>query len=157
MAEEQRLIIRFENPLLIAEVEPPPQGRALLTIAFNRFVITAEGEHVMYTLPIDHRVSMQVTYVDAQGNPARVDGEVVWASSDDTIATVTTDQTDSSICTVTPAGQLGQVQVTATADADLGQGVRSIITTADIEIVAGEAVAGSIQPLGEPQPIPPEG
>lgn len=109
----------------------------------------------MYTLPVDHLVSMQVTYVDAGGNPAKVDGEVLWASSDDTILTVNTDPSDSSMCTVTPAGQLGQAQVTATPDADLGSGVRQLITTADIEVVAGEAVAGSIQPLGEPQPLQP--
>jgi hypothetical protein len=109
----------------------------------------------MYTLPVDHLVKMQVAYTDAAGNPAKVDGAVAWATSDTAIATVQADQGDSTICTVTPAGKAGQVQVTATADADLGQGVRQLITTADIDVVAGEAVAGSMQPLGEPEPIAP--
>jgi hypothetical protein len=31
--------------------------------------------------------------------------------------------------------------------------VRELITTMDVEIVAGEAIAGTITPVGEPQPI----
>jgi hypothetical protein len=62
---------------------------------------------------------------------------------------------DSSICRATPAGPLGQAQVTATADADLGSGARNIMTVADIQVVSGEAVAGTIQPVGEAEPIAP--
>jgi hypothetical protein len=40
------------------------------------------------------------------------------------------------------------VQITATADADLGAGVRNLVTVCDITIVAGEAVAGTIAPIG---------
>ena len=108
----------------------------------------------MYNLMVDHFVKMKVSYVDAAGNPAVVDGPVAWASSDASIATVAVDATDSSIVTVTPAGDLGQVQVTATADADLGSGVRNLNTVADITVLAGEAVAGTIQPVGAPQPKP---
>jgi hypothetical protein len=150
----QRIEISFGSPLRII-TEPEPQGTSRLTIKFEQFTITTEGDHVMYTMPVDHLVSMQVSYVDAKGNPATVDGAVVWASSDDDILTASVDPQDSTICTVSAAGQVGQAQVTATADADLGEGVRQLITTADIEIVAGEAVAGSIQPLGESQPIAP--
>lgn len=109
----------------------------------------------MYNLPVDHQVNMEVTYVDANNNPAKVDGEVVWTSSDTTIVTINVDAQDSAICSVVPVGKAGQVQVTATADADLGSGVRSLVTICDIEVVAGEAVAGSIQPLGEAVPIAP--
>ena len=54
---------------------------------------------------------------------------------------------------VTPAGPIGQVQVTATADVKLGPEVKNLVTPCDIEIVAGEAVAGTIQPIGDQQPI----
>ena len=50
---------------------------------------------------------------------------------------------------------LGRTQVSAKADADLGEGVRELLTICDIMIVAGEAVAGSIQPAGEQEPITP--
>jgi hypothetical protein len=152
---EQRVEIVFASPLRIVTEPPPQQGRQRITITFDRFKITTEGDHVMYTLPVDKLVSVQVAYVDAQGNPATVDGAVVWASSDDTLLTVSVDAEDSTICTVTPVGEAGQAQVSATADADLGDGIRELITLCDIEVVAGEAVAGTIQPLGDPQPIAP--
>jgi hypothetical protein len=41
---------------------------------------------------------------------------------------------------------------TATADADLGEGVSEIVCTMDVEVVAGTAVVGTITPTGEPQP-----
>ena len=108
----------------------------------------------MFTLPVDDAVKMQVTYVDAEGNPAKVDGPITWASSDETLAEVEVDSADSSIVTVTPVGPTGQVQITATADADLGDGVRELITVCDMSLVAGEAVAGTIQPVGAPFPKP---
>lgn len=123
-----------------------------MKITYEGFTITAEGS-VMYTLPVDHTVLMEVAYEDASGNPATVDGDVNWKSSDISIATADVDGSDSMIVKVTPAGKLGQVQITATADADLGGGTRALITTADIEIVAGEAVAGTITPVGEPEPV----
>jgi hypothetical protein len=138
---------------LIDEPETCP-GSALITLRYDGFSVTARGD-VMYTLGADHLVKMQVGYVDAGGNPAKVDGAVVWASSDAALITVSVDANDSTICTATPVGPLGQAQITATADADLGAGVTSLITNCDIQIVSGMAVAGTIQPLGDPEPVAP--
>jgi hypothetical protein len=155
VSETQRVEIAFVNTLKIMEVtEEPAQGYSVIAVTFEPFIIKAKGD-VMYTLPVDKLVNMQVAYVDVGGNPATVDGAVSWQSSDDDIVTVAVDSGDSTICRVTPVGATGQVQVTATADADLGQGVRQLITVCDITIVAGEAVAGTIEPVGEPQPIAP--
>jgi hypothetical protein len=153
---EQRLEIVFTNALrIVEEPEPASVGKQVLAIEHEQFIVIVEGDHVMYTLPVDHQVTMQVSYVDAGGNPAKVDGAVSWVSSDPAIAGVVVDAGDSTICSVVPNGPAGQVQVTATADADLGTGVRSLVTVADIELVAGEAVAGTIGPVGEAQPIAP--
>lgn len=149
---EMRLEIVFANALQVVEVRKPI-GKCHLDIVYDGFQIRIEGDYAMYTLPVDHFVKMQVSYSDAAGNPARIDGQVTWASSNEAIATVTPDTEDSSIVAVRPAGALGQVQVTATADADLGEGVRSLITVADIEVVAGEAVVGTISPVGPAQPV----
>lgn len=154
MVEVQRVEIVFGNTLSIMEIEPP-QGGAVLKIMFEEFSITAKGEYLMYTLPVDHTVLMQIAYVDAKGNPATIDNDVVWHSSDVSIVTVTVDTSDSAMCRVMPVGSVGQAQVTATCDADLGDGVRNLVTLCDIEIVGGEAVAGIIQPVGEPEPIAP--
>ncbi|MBR0753514.1 hypothetical protein JQ604_15100 [Bradyrhizobium jicamae] len=156
MVELQRVEIIFGNTLKIMEVtEEPPRGRSEIKLTFEQFTVTAEGNHVMYTLPVDHSVLMQVSYVDARGNPATIDGDVAWASSDEAIASVQVDLQDSTICRAVPMGGMGQVQITATCDADLGEGTRELITICDIQVVGGEAVAGSIQPLGEPTPIEP--
>jgi hypothetical protein len=152
MVEPQRVEIVFANPLKIMEVAEPPLVQAQLTLRFDQFTITAEGTHVMYTLPVDHTVLMQVSYVDAKGNPATIDGDVSWESSDVSIITLTIDPQDSTICRAMPVGSVGQAQVTATCDADIGEGTRELITLCDIEVVGGEAVTGSIQPLGEPEP-----
>lgn len=108
----------------------------------------------MYTLPVDKQVNMKVSYVDAHGNPARVDGDVVWASSDDDILNVQRNEDDTTQCRVMAMGDVGQAQVTATADADLGEGTRELICTAEIEVIGGEAVGGSITPVGDPEDIP---
>jgi hypothetical protein len=109
-----------------------------------------------YKLAVDEYVEVKVSYVDAAGNPAVVDGDVVWESSNPDLVTVTAhdDTTSADVC---PAGNgdLGTAQISATADADLGEGVRELITVFDVQIVAGEAVAGTISPVGDPQPIPP--
>jgi hypothetical protein len=148
-----QLEITFGGPLrIVVEQPPPPAITARLTVILDRFKVT--GEKLMYTLPADHAVVMQVSYVDAGGNPAAVDGPVTWQTSDAAIVALAVDQVDSTTVKVTPVGPAGQVQITATADADLGAGVKTLITPCDIEVVAGEAVAGTIQPVGTPEPIP---
>lgn len=155
MINQQRVEIVFTNPLQLMEVAAPPLGQQQITLAFGPFIITAEGSHVMYTLPVDHTVLMQVAYVDAKGNPATIDGDVTWSSSDAAVIAAQVDASDSTICRAIPAGSIGQAQITATCDADLGDGVRELVTLCDIEVVGGEAVAGTIQPVGEPSPIEP--
>ena len=130
----------------------PPTGFALITRSYRGFAVTAKGDHMAYLLPSRMFVQAQIAYVDAGGNPATVDGDVVWASSDETVATVTADANDSTLCSITSVGPLGAAQISATADADLGAGVRQVITLTDVTVVAGEAVAGTITIQGDPQP-----
>jgi len=146
----QRIEITFGNALQIVETDAP-RGYSILKITHQGFIIEVEGD-AMYTLPVDHYVRMEISYVDAAGNAATVDGDVSWVCSDDTVAHLDVDASDSSIVRVTPL-KVGQVQIVATADADLGEGIRELKTPCDIEIVAGEAVAGTISPIGEPVPM----
>jgi hypothetical protein len=130
------------------------EGHSLVTIRYDNFSITARGENMAYTLPVGKQVEVQVAYMDANGNPATVDGIVAWDSSDPSIVDVLVDDNDTTLATVRAQGALGLAQVSATADADLGQGVRTLVTTMDVTCVAGEAVAGTITPVGEPVDIP---
>lgn len=145
--------INFQLGGTLKFVIDEPEGHAIMTVAYDGFTIKAKGDDMAYKLPNDHFISVAVSYVDAKGNPATVDGDCVWDVSDEAIITVTVDTSDSTHATVTPTGQIGQAQLSVTADADLGTGIRTIITTSDIEVVAGEAVTGTIAPVGEPQPI----
>lgn len=97
----------------------------------------------MFTLPDDKTASAAVSYVDAKGNPAKVEGKPVWSSSDDTVLKVTAAD-DGMSATIEPVGPLGVAQVKVEADADLGAGVSPIITLADVEVAAGTAVAGNV-------------
>jgi hypothetical protein len=131
------------------------KGYALMTLTYGNFTVIARGDEMAYKLATGFQVGVQVSYVDAKGNPAAVDGPVSWSSSDPTIATVTVDANDSTRATVVGVGDnLGIAQVTTTADADLGQGVRQILTTVDVEVVAGEAISGTITVMGEAVPVP---
>jgi len=132
--------------------EESPAG-AYITTHFEGLTITAKGDHMAYKLPDDKKIKVQVSYVDAKGNPAKVeDGSIVWSSSDDSIVTVTQDAIDPATAWVAAVGPLGQAQASVTADADLGDGVRELVTMLDVEIVSGEAVAGTITPVGDPEP-----
>jgi hypothetical protein len=137
-------------------MDPEDYAGVYFTIRYRDFTITARAKDMAYTLPDGNQVQVEISYVDAQGNPATVDGEVSWSSSDPTIATVTVDNQNSQRAIVAAAagGTIGQAQITATADADLGEGTRELITTMDVEVVAGEAVSGTISPVGSYQPIP---
>jgi len=107
-----------------------------------------------YNLPNGMEIAVAISYVDKSGNPATVDGAIAWDTSDASIAAVSTQASDGTSAIVLSMGTLGQAQISATADADLGEGVRNIITLFDVSVVAGEAVSGTITPVGDPVTIP---
>jgi hypothetical protein len=78
--------------------------------------------------------------VDAKGYSAAVQtGSVVFTSSDETVATVAQDPTNEYGFTVT-AQKPGVAQITATADADLGEGVSNITGFFGVEVTGGAAI-----------------
>jgi hypothetical protein len=149
--------IGFANPLtiIVQNASPPAPSKAGVMVTSKCDGITVKGmAPIMYTLPDDKQVEVQVAYVDAKGHPASVDGEVDWTTSDQAICNIAVNPDDSTKVMLTPAANLGTAQITATADADLGEGVTEIITILDVQIVGGQAVSGTIAPTGEQQPIP---
>lgn len=145
--------ITFGNALVIRHQPAPQPIRCVVSSTIDGFTISGAGD-MTYTLPDDKMVDVKITYVDSHGHPASVDGAVAWTSSDDQIVTVVATDGDNTQARITPGANLGQAQITATVDADLGEGVRELITTLDVTVVGGEAVTGTIEPVGEPQPIP---
>jgi len=128
------------------------EGYALVTVRYGNFSVTAKGDKMAYTLASGMQVHLKVSYVDAAGNPAAVDGPVSWDSSDVNVATVTAESDTTAL--VKTVGPVGQVQISATADVDLGAGVKELITPMDLTVAAGEAVAGTIAPVGPAEPVP---
>lgn len=119
-----------------------PHTRARLTVHVGAVAFTFTGDFTMQ-LPDDQTVSADVSYVDAKGNAATVEGAPVWASDNEAVATVTA-SADGFSATVTPVGPLGTAQISVTADADLGAGVVEVVALGTVEVVAGQAVAGVI-------------
>ncbi len=96
----------------------------------------------MALLPDDKSLPAAVAYFDAKGKPALVEGAPVWASSNESVATVLP-AADGMSAVVTPV-DIGSTDITVTADADLGTGVVNIISTGTVEVVAGTAVTGVV-------------
>ena len=77
--------------------------------------------------------------IDRKGKPAPVDGEPVYASSNEAVASVVPDAGGLSALVV--AQGVGSYTVSVSADADLGQGVKTITAQDDGSVSLGEAVS----------------
>lgn len=104
------------------------------------------------TLTIDQQCLLELVITDRAGNPAAIDGTPSWASSDDTAASLRV-SADGMTATVIAGEQITAeaVMVTATIDADIGDGVRQIIGTQQVNVTAGEAQFVELRP-GAPEP-----
>ena len=91
----------------------------------------------------EQKVSLSIDPRTAAGNPAKVDGVPVWSVSDSNVLTIVPSE-DGKSAVVTTTGQLGASQVSVSADADLGEGVRTIAATLDVTVVAAEAATLAI-------------
>jgi hypothetical protein len=96
-------------------------------------------------------VTLAIT--NSQGNPAQVQGAPVWASSDETVVTVSA-AADGMSAVVSSVAPGGPARISVQADADLGQGVLTITgVSEDINIVVDPAQQASVMTLtlGAPQ------
>lgn len=113
-------------------------------------------------LPFDARLKLAlgVSPTDIGGHPAQIDGVVQYFSSDLNKAKVEVNP-DGSV-DVIPTRDLGPVQIGASADADLGDGITTISGFLNVEVVSGKAVSlsldGSVyypaEQAPEPDPVP---
>jgi hypothetical protein len=82
---------------------------------------------------------------DSKGNPAQVEGTPAWASADETRVIVEA-AADGMTAVIKAVGPMttSPVQVSVTADADLGAGVKPLVGLLDVTVLAGEASVISI-------------
>jgi hypothetical protein len=137
---------------LVPASSPPSPLKAVFTVTFEGFQVKGAAP-MAYTLPVDKMVLVAVQYADTAGNVVDLpQGNVQWETSDETILTAQPDTNDDQQCSLTPAGPIGNAQVTCTGSNTDGS---EVIATLDVTVVSGAAVTGTIQPTGEPQPIGP--
>jgi len=102
--------------------------------------ITREGVPPMnLILNNEQKCSVAIDPKTAAGNPAPVDGIPTWESSDPSVATVEPSEDGKSASIVTGDGAIGTATINVTADADLGEGIRSITDTVNLMVVQPEA------------------
>lgn len=99
-------------------------------------------------LPDDKVVSASVSFTDAKGNAAKVDGVPAWSVDPAGVVDLAV-AADGLSAVVSPSGPLGSAQISVVADADLGSGVVPLTLLGTVEVVAGTAVSGAVN-FGEP-------
>lgn len=118
-----------------------PQPLPIRVILSGAPNITFRGTHMAFTLPDDRTATLSIAPVDAKGNPAPIDGIPAWTTADFRLLDLIPSADGLSV-QVRPVGPLAAgVQVTVTADADLGEGVETLIGMIEVDIVGGKAVA----------------
>lgn len=104
---------------------------------------------MLVTITSDEKILITLAPLTAAGNPASVDGVPTWqvVNGDATLAPAT----DGMSCYLI-SGSVGNSVVTVEADADLGEGFRSITDTIDLAVVSAEASSlGLIAGVAEPK------
>lgn len=126
---------------------PESAGTVQKTPQYQRFPFL-RGTLVMASdLKSNQKVKATANFTDSKGNPARVDGDVQWITSNSELLALAP---DGNACVISAVGPIGTVTVSAIADADLGEGVKPIRLDAEVNVIAGEASAGSLV-FGDPE------
>lgn len=138
-----RLELVFVSPLRITLAPPEPTTgyRAIFTTQTDG--LTFKGENVSETLGVGHFATVAVEWVDATGAPAKVDGPTSWESTDPAVLTCQV-STGNPLIANCQAVAIGTAQIQATADADMGDGIKHVTSTIEVTVIAGEAVGGSM-------------
>jgi len=101
----------------------------------------------MLTMTATQKCDLTLEITDSKGNPASVDGVPVWSSADETRLSIEAGA-DGLTATIVAEGPATTqpVQVSVTADADLGSGVKPLVGLLDVTIVGAEATVIAITP-----------
>lgn len=103
-------------------------------------------------LQLSENAQLTVTGVkDASGNPASLDGELVWDISGDTGIGELQVAADKQSALFVRNGGVGKVVVQVKGDADLSAGVKDLIAQVELDCVGGEAVVIELNASAVPQ------
>lgn len=102
-------------------------------------------------LKASQKLPISVAFKDKFQNDAKVDGAPQWAVDNGALGSLEVAE-DGLSAVFTPAGPLGDCQVQCSADADLGEGVKSIVGSLAISILPADASEVDLIP-GEAQDV----
>jgi hypothetical protein len=108
-------------------------------------------DSVLKPMTTTQQLTVSINPLDRQKKPAKVDGAAVFTSSDESVATVTGN--DDGLSALVVARGVGNYSISVSADADLGEGVVTIVGTATGTVTQGEAVSIDVV-SGEPEEQP---
>ena len=141
--EIERLLAEIEadTKKILEAVVPSPAASIRVRITMDGQLIQEGTLPMAQIITSTQKFTITVTgFVDSKGNPAPVDGAPVFAVSDPAILSIIP-TADPKAVEVLAVGPLGTAQVSVTADADLGAGLKPIMGLYDVQVIAGEAVA----------------
>lgn len=113
-----------------------------------KFVATIGGakyEVSFMQLKVSNKLPLSIKLVDKFGNPAAVEGAPAWSLTNTALANLVVSP-DGMSAELSPLGPIGTFNVQVSADADLGEGVKTIFGELTIDLLSGEAVAIEIVP-----------
>lgn len=150
-----KIELSFENPLVVISTPPAKaELRAIFTVQYND--VKFKGENMASEMKSGSLATVSVSWTDTGGNSVPVDGPTSWESSDPSIVAVTVATGNPLIANLSSPGPIGTATIQASADADMGQGVRKVYATYDINVVKGDAIGGTITfSQSSDQPTPP--
>lgn len=146
--------------LNVASEPPAPiEGKVFVAVMTDGITVTAEADTMDTNIPEGKRIKIEVLPQDVSGNPAPIDGNVTWTSTDPTMIQVVPDTASTSQAQAwiqnAAGGTLGTTTVTYSADADQGSGVTTITGSLTFNAVAGQAAAFGVEEIGALEDIPP--
>lgn len=136
----------FSFLLGCVEWKKPPRV-VFTSILINHLDI--KGNIMGIKLPLDKQFTVFVEPQDSAGNAAAVEGVPAWSTSSDVVTVTPAADGLSAVVRPNATGTVGSVQISVTADADLGEGVEPITGILDVDVIGGKAVslATSVGPL----------
>jgi hypothetical protein len=123
--------------------------------------LTKDGEYKKVDkmfLKASDKLPLKLAVKDKYGNKAELDGKPQWALTNESVGSLVVSD-DGMSAEFSPNGVSSAFKVQVSADADLGEGVKSLLAELELEVLAGEAVslelsAGESVPSPEPSPEP---
>lgn len=142
-AASERFDVLVQKLSTIEQALIPSEAAHFVFLSISDGVILEVSQMQM---SVEKVCQLKIAPVDKFGNPAKVDGAPAWSLTDPALGSLAVDA-DGMGAVFTPAGTVGALSVQVNADADLGDGVKTIAGELPLELLAGEAIAVNVSGL----------